>query len=109
MSAFEPYAISGAALFGIGVWGLFTHARAVPKILAANIASNGVFLLLVSFAQRGSAAGKPDPVLHALVLTGVVVAVSTTALSLALVKRLSRTAEPTKRAHEVQSSHGPPR
>lgn len=106
MSPYLPYAVAGAALFGIGVWGLFVHGRLVAKILAGNVASNGVFLLLVSFAQRGRAEGEPDPVLHALVLTGVVVAVSSTALALALVKRLSKPAEPSARTWDESSSQG---
>jgi len=47
----------------------------------------GVFMLLIAVAYRGPGL-PPDPVPHALVLTGIVVAVSATALALALVRRL---------------------
>ena len=47
----------------------------------------GVFMLLISIAYRGPDVA-PDPIPHALVLTGIVVAVSATALALALVRRL---------------------
>jgi len=47
----------------------------------------GVFHVLVAVAYRGLDAA-PDPVPQALVLTGIVVAVSATALALALGQRL---------------------
>jgi len=61
-------------------------------VLALNVMGAGVFLVLIAVAYRG--AGTPaDPVPHALVLTGIVVAVSATALALALGKRLGETAD----------------
>ena len=59
------------------------------KVLALNVMGSGVFLLLIAAAYRGPDAA-PDPVPHALVLTGIVVAVSATALALALGRRLRR-------------------
>jgi multicomponent Na+:H+ antiporter subunit C len=53
----------------------------------------GVFHILVGIAYRGIEA-PPDPVPHALVLTGIVVAVSATALALAFGKRLDQDADP---------------
>jgi len=47
----------------------------------------GVFMLLIAVAYRGPGL-PPDPLPHALVLTGIVVAVSATALALALARRL---------------------
>jgi multicomponent Na+:H+ antiporter subunit C len=49
--------------------------------------SNGVFLLLVALAGRGGE--QPDPVPHAMVITGIVVAVSATALALVLMLRVT--------------------
>jgi len=46
-----------------------------------------VFHVLVAVAYRGIDRA-PDPIPHALVLTGIVVAVSATALALALARRL---------------------
>ncbi len=46
---------------------------------------SGAFLVLVGLAQRN---GVPDPVPQAMVLTGIVVAVAATALTLALLRRL---------------------
>lgn len=49
----------------------------------------GVFHVLVAVAYRGLDTA-PDPVPQALVLTGIVVAVSATAFALALGQRLER-------------------
>ncbi|MGI9324968.1 MAG: NADH-quinone oxidoreductase subunit K, partial [Pseudomonadales bacterium] len=59
------------------------------QIIALNIMSGGVFLVLIASSSGGSAA-EVDPVPRAMVLTGVVVAVSATALALALAARLRR-------------------
>ena len=47
----------------------------------------GVFHVLIAVGYRGMEQA-PDPVPHALVLTGIVVAVSATALALAFGRRL---------------------
>ena len=46
-----------------------------------------MFVVLIAFARR-VAGPVPDPVSHALVLTGIVVTVSATAVALALAVRL---------------------
>lgn len=81
------YGITGALLFAIGLRGALVRRSDLARILAINIAGAGVFLLFVAIAYRGLEA-TPDPVPHALVLTGIVVAVSATALGLALRRRL---------------------
>ncbi len=48
---------------------------------------SGVFLLLAGLARRVPD-GAPDPVPHAMVITGIVVAVAATALALVLLLRL---------------------
>ena len=90
MASSVMYALSGLALVGVGAFGLFAHAHLVRKILGANIMGTGVLLLLVAAAHRTPHA-PPDPVPHALVLTGIVVSVSATAAGLALARRLART------------------
>ena len=85
MSAGLIYAVTGAALFSLGLYGLIVHAHLVRKILAFNIMGSGTFLVLVGLAQR---ADNVDPVPQALVLTGIVVAVSATAFALILARRL---------------------
>jgi multicomponent Na+:H+ antiporter subunit C len=81
------YAVAGAVLFALGLHGLAVQPRLLRKLIAFNIAGSGVFLVLVGLPQRFPGA-PPDPVSVALVLTGIVVAVSTTAFGLALARRL---------------------
>lgn len=81
------YLLTAAALFVIGAEGLMSRAHLLRKVLALNVCTTGVFLLIVSLG-RGS---EPvDPVPHAMVLTGIVVALSTTAVALGLIVRLQR-------------------
>jgi len=87
MTSALVYSVTGAALFGLGLGGLFFCADWLRKILAVNLTGSGLFLALVALARRAPA-GAPDPVPHALVLTGIVVAVSATAVALALYRRL---------------------
>jgi multicomponent Na+:H+ antiporter subunit C len=83
------YGLAAAGLIGLGVFGLIAGADPLRKILAFNIAGSGVFLLAGAIARRGAAAGyEADPVLMALLITGVVVAFSATALAVALLLRL---------------------
>ncbi|WP_338863802.1 cation:proton antiporter subunit C [Myxococcus stipitatus] len=89
MNPWVLYALSGMVMFSVGLVGLFTHQHVVKRILAANIMGSGVLLVLVALARRVPS-GPPDPVPHALVLTGIVVSVSSTALGVALARRISR-------------------
>ena len=85
------YALAGTALFALGLRNALRHAALLGRVLAINLCGAGVFLILVSLAYRGPMAA-PDPLPHALVLTGIVVAVSATALALALARQLKRAA-----------------
>lgn len=89
MSATVLFGLCGAALVGLGVYGLIVQPQPLRKILAFNLLGSGVFLLFGVIARRGAAAGfGGDPVPQALVITGVVVAFSATALAVALLLRL---------------------
>jgi multicomponent Na+:H+ antiporter subunit C len=81
------YGFAGSALFALGLRGALLHPALLGRVLAINVCGAGVFLVLVSLAYAGPLA-LPDPLPHALVLTGIVVAVSATALALALGQRL---------------------
>lgn len=87
MTAALLYAVTGVALFGIGFYAVVAHPHRLRKVLAFNVMGSGVFLVLVALASRTPNA-PPDPVPHAMVLTGVVVAVSATAVALSLVRRI---------------------
>ncbi|HMO51418.1 MAG TPA: NADH-quinone oxidoreductase subunit K [Kiritimatiellia bacterium] len=93
MTVVSIYGITGVLLFVMGVFGLMTQPHLLKKLLSLNIASAGVFLLMVALAYRGD---KLDPVPHALVLTGIVISVSATAYAVALAARLQKiTGSPT--------------
>jgi multicomponent Na+:H+ antiporter subunit C len=85
MTALAVFGLAGAALIAVGLYALVVRRDLLRKILAVNVVGNGVFLIIVALAQR---AGVPDPVPHAMVLTGIVVAVSATAFALALAVRV---------------------
>lgn len=87
-------------LFGIGLTMLLFHRNLIKKLIGMNIMDTGVFLLLASMGYiRGRKApiienGVTDPqryinpVPAGLVLTGIVVSVSVTAVMLSLSVRL---------------------
>ncbi len=81
------YGLAGAGLFAMGLYGALLRRSVLGRILSINVCGAGVFMMLVAIAYRGLER-TPDPVPHALVLTGIVVAVSATALALALGRRL---------------------
>lgn len=81
------YLLAAAGIIGVAVYGLLAADHLLRKLLALNLLGSGVFLLMVTLPSRD---GAPDPVSHALVLTGLVVAVSITAFALALLDRLYR-------------------
>ena len=89
MNAATLYGLCGAALVGLGLFGTIVHPQPLRKILSFNLLGGGVFLLFGVIARRGSTAGMGgDPVPQAMVITGIVVAFSATALAVALVLRL---------------------
>jgi multicomponent Na+:H+ antiporter subunit C len=88
MNSMTLAGIAGAALIGMGLFGLIAHAHLLRKIIAFNVIGGGVFLLFGAAARRGAASGlAADPVPQALVITGIVVAFSATALAVALLQR----------------------
>ena len=89
MNAATLFGLCAALLIGIGLYGLIINPHPLRKILAFNIIGSGVFLLFGAIARRGAGAGLGgDPVPQALLITGIVVAFSATALAVALLLRL---------------------
>ena len=74
------YSLTGVGLFSIGLYGLVAAAHILRKLIAVNIMGIGVFMLLLATAYHS--ANVVDPLPHAMVLTGIVVAVAGTALCL---------------------------
>ena len=81
------YTIAGLAVFCIALYAVIMQTDPLRQLLTANIMSSGVFLVLVALARRSPRAN-PDPVPHAMVITGIVIAVSATALAIVLIQRL---------------------
>jgi multicomponent Na+:H+ antiporter subunit C len=91
MDAATVFGLCGSALVGLGLYGLITHPHPLRKLLSFNLLGGGVFMLFGVVARRGAAAELGgDPVPQALVITGLVVAFSATALAVALLLRLHR-------------------
>lgn len=83
----QLYALAGVWIAVLGLRGVLVGADFFRRVLAANILGSGVFLVMVSLAGRAPEM-PPDPVPHGMILTGIVVAVSGTALMLALLGKL---------------------
>ena len=94
------YAVTASVLFAVGFLHVLLHPDLIRKVLAFNIMDSSVFLLL---ASRGMIAGRTaavltdggadpsryvNPIPAGLVLTGIVVSVSVSAFSLALIQRI---------------------
>lgn len=90
MSQFLLYSLASVVLFSLSLYSFITYAHLLRKILALNVMSSAVFLLLVNVAQRNRI-DHPDPIPQAMVLTGIVVAVSTTGFALALARKIYST------------------
>lgn len=89
MTAALLFWLVGSGLIGLAVYGLIVNPHPLCKLLALNLLGSGVFLLFGVIARRGAAAGLGgDPVPQALVITGIVVAFSATAIAVALLLRL---------------------
>ena len=89
MSGDALFGLVGAAVIGLGLFGLITSPDALRKLLAFNVLGNGVFLFFGVVARRGAAAGLGgDPVPQALVITAIVVAFAATAMAIALLMQL---------------------
>ena len=94
------FAITAAILFVTGFVNMMLHPNLIKKIVSFNIMDSAAFLML---ASRGMIAGRTaailtdggadvtryvNPIPAGLVLTGIVVSVSVSAFSLALIQRI---------------------
>ncbi len=94
--------IAAVALFVIGLYTVLTHSNLLKKVIGINIMETSIFLFFVSigYVEKGSSPIKTlgveggiyvNPLPSALILTGIVVAVSITAYSLSLIMKLYKT------------------
>jgi multicomponent Na+:H+ antiporter subunit C len=75
------YLCVGITLWLLGLHGMLRQSHVLRRIIAVNIMGGGAFTVMVALAIRSDPV---DPVLQALVVTGLVVAVSATAFALRL-------------------------
>ncbi len=85
MTPTQLYGLAAIAVFGLALHSLIASRLLLARLIAANVLGSGVFLLFIALARRGPSA---DPVPHAMVLTGIVVAVAATGLALVLLRRV---------------------
>ena len=81
------FGLTGIAVFAIGFFGAMVVVEPLRRVLALKLCSVGAGFLLVVGAWQAPP-DTPDPVPHALVITGIVVMISATAVALALIRRL---------------------
>lgn len=81
------YIVTGSILFCLGMVALILRTNTIHRLIAINVMGVGVFMWFISAAYDPII---PDSVPHALVLTGIVVAVSATAFALALLVRIEK-------------------
>ena len=84
MNSYLLFALTGGVLAGIGLLGFILHRHLLRRLMAFNLMGSGCFLIMTGLAQTSQGV---DAVPQALVLTGIVVAVSATALALVLIRR----------------------
>ena len=95
----QRFYVSAVLLFSVGLAALLLHPNLIKKIIGLNLMDTALFLFLAAMGYvdggkapmvepGAEAAAYINPVPGGLVLTGIVVAVSTTALFLALTHRL---------------------
>ena len=105
MSGVILFGLVACALVGVGLYGFIVNPQPLRKILAFNVVGSGVFLLCGVVARRGAAIGLGgDPVPQALLITGIVVAFSATALAVTVLLRLHEETESTTLAADTPPS-----
>lgn len=85
---------AGAAVTVIGLVGHLLVGDLIRRIIALNVASGGVMMILIALAARGT---ESDPVPQALVLTGIVIMAAVTGLAVALARRVESGADEEER------------
>lgn len=96
--------IGAAILFVIGLYTVLTHPNLIKKVIGINIMETAVFLLMVSIGYVNGGLSPifglvkentdniyVNPLTTAMILTGIVVAVSISAYSLSLIIKIYET------------------
>ncbi|MDZ5077420.1 NADH-quinone oxidoreductase subunit K [Nesterenkonia sp. HG001] len=81
------YGLLGIAVTVAGLVRLVTVADLVARLVALNVMGIGSLLVLMALAARGP---QVDPVLSALVITGLVITVAFTGVGAVLIRRIEQ-------------------
>jgi multicomponent Na+:H+ antiporter subunit C len=87
MTGLSLYALTGAVLVGFGIYGLLAKRHLLRRVIAFNLIGSGLFVFFGASAARGETV---DPVPQALIITGIVVALSASALAVGLIVAKAR-------------------
>jgi len=82
------YTLCAVLLLMIGLLGFFLNTDFIRKILGLNVIGIAIFMLLLTVANTDPNA--IDPIPHAMVLTGIIVAAAGTALGLNLASKIAK-------------------
>ncbi|MFN3338227.1 MAG: NADH-quinone oxidoreductase subunit K [Dietzia sp.] len=85
MSSFAWYSTIGCVLASSGLVVMLLAADRFRRLVALNVAASGTLVVLLAVAGRSV---EPDPVPHALALTGIVITVAFTGLGVVLARRI---------------------
>lgn len=85
MSPFAWYSAIGCVLVALGLVVMLLAADRFRRLVALNVAASGTLVVLLAVAGRSV---DPDPVPHALALTGIVITVAFTGLGVVLARRI---------------------
>lgn len=82
------YTLCAILLFAIGLLGFLLNVDFIRKLLGLNVIGISIFMLLIAVANTNPNA--VDPIPHAMVLTGIIVAAAGTALGLNLASKIAK-------------------
>ncbi|MGQ7788685.1 NADH-quinone oxidoreductase subunit K [Nesterenkonia sp. PF2B19] len=85
LAADQWYGLIGIAVAVAGLVRLVTVQDLVARLVSLNVMGVGSLLLIMAVASRGA---EVDPLLSALVITGLVITVAFTGLGAVLIRRL---------------------
>jgi len=88
VTPFLIYGATSALLIGLGFYSLVAQSDVLRKILAWNVLGSGIFLIFGAISSRNAGDEGADPLPQAIVITGIVVAISSTALAISLTRRV---------------------
>lgn len=85
MSITQWYLMVAVGLIAAGLVRFLLVRDRVARLVAMNVLGSGALLLLIALAARQES---PDPVLTALVITGLVITVAFTGVGAVLIRRI---------------------